>query len=406
MERDLYRRIIEHLDKKEYTVITGARQTGKSTILNQAADYCRKKNHPFVLLNLENKDVFAELEQSPLNLLKFLPDTGKKVMVFMDEVQYLSDPSNFLKLIYDEYKDKIKIIATGSSAFYIDRKFNDSLAGRKQIFFLPTCSFDEYLKFMGADNLLDEIHQKKKKKTYKSLVLQLLKKEHDNYVIYGGYPAVILEKKPDDKINILTDIRDSFIKKDILESGVKNEIGFYKLFRILAMQTGNLLNVNELSQTLQIKHETVENYLYVMQKCFHIALVRPYSKNIRNELTKMSKVYLLDTGMINILTNNFQPLDEKINKGNYWENIYYRQIAEYYGMSNINFWRTTSGNEVDFIIHKTGKPSYAVEVKYSNDKISEAKYKKFRTAYPEIDLSFACYEPFSEDFFRICMYKE
>jgi len=400
MERDLYHQIIEHLAKKEHTIITGARQTGKSTLLKQTADYCGKKNHPVVFLNLENKDILAELEQSPLNLMKFLPDTDKKIMVFMDEVQYLSDPSNFLKLLYDEYKDKIKIIATGSSAFYIDRKFNDSLAGRKHIFFLPTCSFDEYLKFIGAEQLLNEVHQIKNKKSYKSLALQLIKKEHDNYIIYGGYPAVILEKQINDKISILTDIRDSFIKKDILESGVKNEIDFYKLFRILAAQTGNLLNVNELSKTLKIKHETVENYLYVLQKCFHIALVRPYSNNIRNELTKMSKVYLLDTGMMNVLTNNFQPLDEKINKGNFWENIYFRQLAEHYGMSNINFWRTTNGNEVDFIIHEPGKPSRAVEVKYNNEKINEAKYKKFRADYPEIDLSFAYYEPFSEDFFR------
>jgi predicted AAA+ superfamily ATPase len=401
MERDLYHKIIRHLDKNEHTIITGARQTGKSTLLRQTADFCRKNNDPAVFLNLENKDILTELEQSPLNLLKFLPDTDKKILVFLDEVQYLSDPSNFLKLIYDEYKNKIKIIASGSSAFYIDRKFNDSLAGRKQIFFLPTCSFIEYLKFIGADQLLDEISQIKNKESYKSLALQLIKKEYDNYIIYGGYPAVILEKRIDEKIDILTDIRDSFVKKDILESGIKNEIEFYKLFRILAAQTGNLLNINELSRTLQIKHETAENYLYVMQKCFHIALVRPYSKNIRNELTKMPKVYLLDTGMINVLTNNFQPLDKKINKGNFWENIYYRRIAEIYGMSNINFWRTTSGNEVDFIIHKTGEPSRAVEVKYNNDKISGSRYKKFHEDYPEIDLSFAFYEPFSEDFFRI-----
>jgi predicted AAA+ superfamily ATPase len=115
----------------------------------------------------------------------------------------------------------------------------------------------------------------------------------------------------------------------------------------------------------------------------------------------MPKVYLLDTGMINVLTNNFQPLDKKVNKGNLWENIYYRRIVEIYGMININFWRTTSGNEVDFIIHKTGEPSRAVEVKYNNDKISGSRYKKFHEDYPEIDLSFAFYEPFSEDFFRI-----
>jgi uncharacterized protein len=188
MERDLYHQIIGHLDKKEHTIITGARQTGKSTLLKQAADYCGKKNDPVVFLNLENKEILAEIEQSPLNLMKFLPDTDKKIMVFLDEVQYLSDPSNFLKLIYDEYKDKIKIIATGSSAFYIDRKFNDSLAGRKHIFLLLTCSFDEYLKFIGAAQLFNEIHQIKNKKSYKSLALQLIKKS----MITSLFMAVIL----------------------------------------------------------------------------------------------------------------------------------------------------------------------------------------------------------------------
>jgi predicted AAA+ superfamily ATPase len=196
-------------------------------------------------------------------------------------------------------------------------------------------------------------------------------------------------------------LRDSFLKKDILESGVKNEFEFYNLFRVLASQVGNLLNANELSKTLKIKHETVENYLYILQKCFHIALIKPYSKNIRSELTKMPKVFLMDTGMMNVLTNNFQPLAEKINKGNYWENIYFRKIAENYGVSNINFWRTTNGNEVDFIIHETGKPLRAVEVKYSRENFSNAKYKKFRSNYPEIKLDFVCYQPFDEDFLRI-----
>ena len=82
MERDLYHRIIGHLDKNEYTIITGARQTGKSTLLKRTADYCGKKNDPVVFLNLENKDILTELEQSLLNLMKFLLDTDKKIMLF------------------------------------------------------------------------------------------------------------------------------------------------------------------------------------------------------------------------------------------------------------------------------------------------------------------------------------
>src|SRR5699024_368959 len=106
----------------------------------------------------------------------------------------------------------------------------------------------------------------------------------------------------------LKEIRDSFIKRDILESGVKDETSFYQLFRILAGQSGNLLNANELSTTLRIKRETVNSYLIVLQKCFHVALVKPFFRNLRKELIKMPKSYLLDTGLRHCLLNNFQHL--------------------------------------------------------------------------------------------------
>jgi predicted AAA+ superfamily ATPase len=400
MIRKLFYELLKHLGKNEFSIITGARQTGKSTLLKQLQEYCNEHDAPNIFLNLENNDILHELDRSPLNLLNFIPDTNKRYVVFIDEVQYLSDPSNFLKLIYDEYKGKIKIVATGSSAFYIDQKFNDSLAGRKKIFFLPTCSFSEYLSFTQNDDLLEEIDIITAKRNYISTKIKHIEREYNNYIMYGGYPAVILEKDTEEKISKLAEIRDSFIKRDIYESGVKNETAFYNMFRIIAAQTGNLLNINELSRTLRIDASTVSNYLYIMQKCFHIGVVKPYSKNIRNELTKMPKVYLLDTGLLNVLTDNFKNISERVDKGSYWENIYYRKILEKENIDSINFWRTASGNEVDFIIKRTGNTPYAVETKYSSVNCSEAKYKKFREYYPEIKLFFAFYEPFNENFFK------
>ena len=104
--------------------------------------HCREQNIPVVILNLENKTIIAELNKNPLNVFRYLPNVNKKTIVFVDEVQYLDDPTNFLKLLYDEHADKIKIIASGSSAFYLDNRFRDSLAGRKRIFQLFTCDFD------------------------------------------------------------------------------------------------------------------------------------------------------------------------------------------------------------------------------------------------------------------------
>ena len=403
MKRNLFKRLVAHLEKKEFSIVTGARQTGKSTLLKQLEKYCKERQYPTVFFNLENKIILAELDKSPLNILAYLPVSEQRIIVFIDEIQYLQDPSNFLKLIYDEYVDKIKIVATGSSAFYIDHKFKDSLAGRKKIFHLLTCSFDEFLRLSDKANLLTEVIRIQSDTNAKSLQLEVLRQQWEMYMIYGGYPAVITELNKKEKIARLAEIRDSYIKRDILESGVQNQTAFYELFHIIANQSGSLVNTNELSKTLRIKHETVTQYLQTLQKCFHISIAKPFHRNVRKELTKMPKSYMLDTGLLCSLTNNFQPLHLRSDKGILWENSVYRILCDKYEIDNILFWRTSEGNEVDFVLPYLENP-YSVEVKYNKNLIMESKYKKFKETYPEIPLSFAYLEPFNEDFFRE-MYK-
>ncbi len=397
--RKLFLDLQAHLLKKEFSIITGARQTGKSTLLRQLEEYCRDQEIPVIFLNLENKPILQELNQSPLNILKFIADADKRAVILVDEIQYLDDASNFLKLLYDEHAGKIKIVATGSSAFYIDDHFRDSLAGRKKLFHLYTCSFDEYLEIGGKLALLEEIRNILSKKDYRSTRIDILRIEWENYMIYGGYPAIITEVDTEEKMNRLKEIRDSFVKRDILEAGVQNETAFYGLFNILAAQSGNLVNVNELATTLRIKNETVVNYLTVLQKCFHIALIKPFSRNVRKELTKMQKVYLMDTGMRNCLLNNFHQLSFREDRGELWENTFYRILADKYEMDEIRFWRTTAGNEVDFVLPDINEPK-AIEVKHDLNSIKPNKYKIFTSTYPSVPLSFAWINPFNEDFFR------
>ena len=183
--------------------------------------------------------------------------------------------------------------------------------------------------------------------------------EWESYMIYGGYPAIITETGTEEKIDRLKEIRDSFVKRDILESGVINEIAFYNLFRILASQSGSLVNINELASTLRIKNETVASYLGIMQKCFHIALIKPFFRNLRKELVKMPKVYLLDSGLRNCLLNNFQPIAIRSDRGELWENTVFRILADNHGFDAIKFWRTSAGNEVDFVLPEINKP-YAI----------------------------------------------
>ena len=399
MQRNLFIKLKAHLKKKEFTILTGARQSGKSTLLKQLQAASSAESIPCVFLNLENKTILAALDADPLNVFTYLPSTTKRAIVFIDEVQYLQDPSNFLKLLYDDHVEKIKIVATGSSAFYLDDAFRDSLAGRKKVFQLLTCSFDEYLKLSDKQDLLDEVDRIISNKKAKSTKIAYLKNEWETYMLYGGYPAIITETVIEEKINRLKEIRDSYIKRDILEAGVQNETAFYNLFRIIAGQSGGLINVNELSATLRIKNETINNYLLILQKCFHIALVKPFYKNLRKEITKMPKAFMLDTGLRNCLVNNFQPTDIRLDKGELWENMCYRVLADKHGMDAIHFWRTADGSEVDFVLPEIEVP-YAVEAKYDNALVKPAKYKKFTETYPEIPLQFAWVKPFDETFFR------
>ncbi|MCL2328929.1 MAG: ATP-binding protein [Bacteroidetes bacterium] len=399
MTRNLFTKLLQHIDKKEFTIITGARQVGKSTLMKQLNEHCKQTGMPSVFLNLENKTILNDLDASPLNILSYLPDTEQRIIVFIDEVQYLKEPTNFLKLLYDEYTPKLKIIATGSSAFYLDKSFTDSLAGRKRIFWLSPCSFSEHLALRGKDYLVQEISEIQKNNRYKSLQIEILRQEWETFMIFGGYPAVITEPDKEERILRLAEIRDSFLKRDILEAGVQNETAFYNLFHLLASQTGNLLNTNELSATLRIKNETVVNYLYVLQKCFHITLIKPFFQNVRKELTKMPKVFLHDNGMRNSLLNNFQPIVERMDKGMLWENTVFSLLCEKHHSDEIYFWRTADDNEVDFVLPKTETPQ-AIECKYDARTESLTKYKKFIENYPNIPFSFCSFQPFDNDFFR------
>ena len=150
MERKLKNEIEKDLDAKHISLIIGARQTGKTTILKQIFSDLKNKNRSVFYITLEDKEILKMLDYNPKNLLQLIakPSETERRYVLIDEIQYLNEPSNFLKYHYDTYMEKIKFIVTGSSSFYIDRKFKDSLAGRKRIYELPTMTLKEVLMYL------------------------------------------------------------------------------------------------------------------------------------------------------------------------------------------------------------------------------------------------------------------
>jgi hypothetical protein len=253
---------------------------------------------------------------------------------------------------------------------------------------MGTLDFEEFLLFKGRNDLVEEVLKLKNKKKVKSIQENVLWGYMDEFMNYGGYPAVVLENDIAQKIELLKDIRDSFIKRDILESGITDETKFYRMLMLLASQSGNLLNVNEISNTLRITNATVENYLYVLQKCFHISVVKPFYKNLRKELTKMPKVYLNDLGLRNVLINYFSPLEQRADKGMVLENLSFRLLSERFDQDQIKYWRTADGNEVDFVVETSYLKGFSVEVKFNEQDVKPNKYNKFTQNYPDFPLEF------------------
>lgn len=376
--RDVAIKARKYLKNDDILLFIGPRQAGKTTILRQIEDILKKDNAVVYFLNLEDVEYLELLNRTPKNIFKIFPmDLSKRSFVFIDEVQYLANPSNFLKYLYDEHKGKIKLLVSGSSAFYIDKKFKDSLAGRKKIFNVPTLSFREFLRFKSEIDL--------SQKNFKNLSLSEKEKieiYYRQYLVYGGYPRVVLAAN-EEKTDILREIAYSYIKKDIHEANIRQDEVFYKLFKILASQIGNLVNASELALTLGVSKTAIDNFLYVMQKSFHIELIRPFFKNKRKELAKMPKIYFLDLGLRNFFASNFKPFETRDDRGALLENAAMRQLAEKYGKEQIKFWRTTGKHEIDFIADE----KEAFEVKIDPAKIKEKNYKKFLESYPNINLS-------------------
>lgn len=404
IERNLNSKIKKHLDKKEYTIITGARQTGKTSIISELFKVLKTKSNRVFFLTFENAEILRSINENPENIFKYAlrpadPLTrdaaSERVILFIDEVQYADNPSNFLKYLYDKYQENLKIVATGSSAFYLDATFKDSLAGRKRIFTLQTLSFDEFLLFINRQDLLDVLSTMRKQPDYISVQKNEMLELFDQYLIYGGYPSVVLEKNVEEKIEMLKELKNSFLKRDIDESGVSNPDAFYKMAMILSSQTGNLVNKNELSNTIGIDNKTIEKYLNVLQKCFHIELVKPFSGNLRKEITKMPMIYFYDSGMRNTLLNRFFPLDLRDDKGQILENYIFKRLSEKYYPDDLRFWRTTDNKEIDFVVNATDE-KLAYEVKFSCIKRKNNAAKVFLENYPDFSFKTVSYD-FNDD---------
>ncbi|MBI2632728.1 ATP-binding protein [Candidatus Pacearchaeota archaeon] len=376
--RKLISKILPLLKTRDIIVIHGARQVGKSSLIRYFINHHINENYFY--MDLENLEYLDLCNKGPEAVFKFLIGKGlnakERIILLIDEIQYLKKPSNFLKIFHDHYEN-IKLIVSGSSSFDIKRKFKESLVGRTINFELFPLDFEEFLEFKGKKYIL--------KKENPSEINTELIGLFEEYNSFGGYPKIVLEKNEENKKLMLSQIISTYIKKDIRDLGnIRNIESFNRLVVILASQSGNLLNVVELSNTLGIDQKTIKEWIFLLEATYIIKLVRPYHKNIRSELTKNPKIFFIDTGLMHLLhLKNFP----KTIIGSSLENSIFSELLK--NEAELNFWRTTNKQEIDFIVLK-GK-MIAIEVKLNFQQSITSSLNFFKEKYHSRNFVVALY---------------
>lgn len=347
IQRKLFSQLEAHLNKKQVTVITGLRRVGKSTALHFLLEKVPHTNKLFLDFErvenrvLFNQQSYAEIERG-LEALGL--NLSQPAVLAIDEIQLAPNSTSVIKSLYDTFG--IKIIATGSSTFYLRNHFSESLAGRKQIFEMWPLDFEEYLWFKGVDTTR---LQQESFKNFLPAFYNLWNGYYQDYLSFGGFPEVVLSDSKDDKVSYLKDILNSYIELDIrLLSDFSASENLYKLIRLIANRVGSKIDYTKLAGITGLNRNKVKDYITLLEHTYFIRLVKVFTSGIDKEIKKQPKIYFTDTGLLQICG--------QISSGAVFENSVAAQLAM---KGEINYFEKSAGSEIDFILD--GKTAFEVK---------------------------------------------
>ena len=362
IKRKILSQLQEHLLSDQMTIITGPRQVGKTYLMSELQKQLQDQGKKTIWLNLDNEEDKQKFtSQGDLLAYLELQVGSDKATVFIDEIQRKENAGLFLKGIFD-MNTPYKFVVSGSGSLELKAKISESMAGRKQLFMVDPVSFEEFVNFKTnyqyEDRLLD-FFKIEEGKTARLLT---------EYMVFGGYPRVILAETADLKQNQMQEIYRSYVDRDIHDLlHLEKTDAFNNLLKILASQIGSLVNFNELARTVGIDVKTIRHYLFYLEQTFLIKKVTPFFRNTRSEVTKAPIYYFVDLGLRNWLLGLFGLPEIPISiSGHLFENLVFNILKSQTELSptQIHFWRTKDQAEVDFILEK-GLEVIPIEVKYT-----------------------------------------
>jgi len=365
--RDIVIKLNNWLERDEIIVILGARQIGKTSLLRYLKHTLDAQGKSTIFIDLEDIELRNAIKNARdlTNYLQTLGwEKGKRQYVFLDEIHYIENATSVLKYVHDHYPE-LKFIVTGSSSLKLKFKMAEPLTGRKVVFILYPLSFMEYLDFTARKELR-EILTKAGSSIIAEPFLAQLTDAYEEYLIYGGYPKVALTRSYDMKVQVLKEIQTTYVEKEIRSFLADKNFGkFNALVEFLAAQNGGFINITEISKEVGINRVTVTRYLMLLEETFVVSLLRPWVSSRQKELTRMPKLYFLDTGFLNFILKNFNNLSLRANAGSVLESaILTTCLRAMKELEEIRFWRTKSKDEVDFVLRRK-QELIPIEAKWS-----------------------------------------
>ena len=345
MIRRDYEPLDNFLQPNKVLVIYGPRRSGKTTLLQSFLQQTNLNTHM-----VSGDDIRVQQVLSSQDFRQIVEFAEGYELVAIDEAQEIPNVGMGLKILVDQVPG-MRVIATGSSSFEHSGQVGEPLTGRKRTLILYPISQSELLTQHNRFELRENL---------------------ESYLVFGSYPEVLLANSRAEKIEIVSEIANAYLLKDILAlEKIRNSRTMADLLKLLAFQVGNEASSNELAARLGVDVKTVQRYLDLLEKAFVVFRLGGFSRNLRQEVTRSSKYYFFDNGIRNALIAQFNTLSQRNDVGALWENFVFMErmkFRTYIGVyANVYFWRTYSQQEIDLVEEREGR-LIGYEAKWSTRK--------------------------------------
>ncbi len=383
LSRYVEKSIIRAFNATPVVILTGARQTGKSTLMRHLK-----------ISGISN--YYSGDSYSDIDILKTGGDKILKLkgITIIDEVQKIPWILNTVKIVVDETNRRKKFLLSGSANILLARNITESLAGRASFLNIFPFTINEYLEIKNRsifDILIDN-----------NISFKKIKKENIdlNKLLWGGLlPVPLLKLKEKDIPLWWEGYVNTYLERDMRDISSISDLSDYRKFmKVLSCFSGSSIEETTIARETAISQPTVHRYLNLLEASNIIIRLPVYHMNKKKRIIKKPKIYWFDTGIINYLRNNLKKdTIEKDNlKGFLFEHFVLNHILVWSSLqfprASVYYWRTVNGDEVDFIVEYLDK-IVAVEVKLSNSvNYADAKgILKFFNVYPQTKIGYIVY---------------